>query len=342
MDKARPLISVIVPIFNSAAYLCSCFESILGQSEQNIELIAVDDCSTDNSLDVCKQFSERDSRVTVVANEKNIGQGLSRNKGIEISSGKFITFVDSDDTIDSRMYSTLLAAAETCDAQVARCGFRRVTAHDVSALEMNDDVPTRCLSGLELKRYLDGYYGMLPSESLSDAPSASPCTALYDGDIVRQRGIRFPSERLVRSEDLFFNIEASTCADRLALVDAPLYDYLVRPGSTTRTFSSPIGKCELLSKLAPEGDDYSLRLTRSYLTAIKEASIQLALSKQPLAQSVREVSNLEQRLCIKERLSSYPVDELPGRERVFAHAARLGLTLPEVLMGRIDVVRRVL
>lgn len=340
MGDCKPLVSVIVPVYNSSGYLKQCLESILGQCEPDIELIVVDDCSTDGSLDIARWFSERDSRVVVVANEENIGQGLSRNKGIELSRGKFIAFVDSDDTIDSRMYEILLSSAMEYGAQMVRCGFRRVSSLDISAVDLSEGVYSRCLCEEELKHYLDGYFGMLPSQSLSEAPSMSPCTALYDGDTVRRRGIRFPSERVVRSEDLFFNLEVSACAEKLVLVDAPLYNYLVRPGSTTRTYSSPVGKCELLEKCAPEGGEYSLRLTRSHLTAVKEASAQLALSGCSISRSVREIRDLERRLCLKERLSAYPVGELPSREILFALAVRLGLGLAEALMGRLDIVRK--
>lgn len=340
MDNGRPLISVIVPVYNSSGYLKECIGSILGQSEPNIELIIVDDRSTDDSLDIARQFSECDPRVIIVANEENIGQGLSRNKGIELSRGRFITFVDSDDTIDSRMYALLLTAAAEYGAQMARCSFRRVTSLASPAVWLKGRIPTRCLVGNELKRYLDGYFGMLPSQALSDAPSMSPCTALYDGDAIRRKGIRFPSERIVRSEDLFFNIEASACVEKLVLVDAPLYNYLVRPGSTTRTYSSPIGKCELLEKYAPDGKEYSLRLTRSHLTAVKEASEQLALSGYSILESAREIRDLEKSLLLRDRLAAYPVCELPVRERLFALAARLGRGFGEALMGRLDIVRK--
>mgnify|MGYP004595552383 CR=1 FL=1 len=340
MGNSKPHISVIVPVYNSSDYLEECLGSILGQSEPNIELIVVDDCSTDDSLNIARRFSELDSRVVVLANKENIGQGLSRNKGIELSRGSFITFVDSDDTIDPRMYSFLLSAAVEHGARMARCGFRRVASLDVPAVQLAADVPVRCLCGEELQDYLDGYFGMLPSQSLSEAPSMSPCTALYDGDAGRNTGIRFPSERVVRSEDLFFNIEVSACAEKMVLIDAPLYNYLVRPGSTTRTYSSPVGKCELLEKYAPDGEEYSLRLTRSYLTAVKEASMQLALSGRSISQSAQEIRDLEKRLHLKERLSAYPSVELPGRERLFALAAQLGLGFNEAIMGRLDIVRK--
>lgn len=340
MGESRPLISVIVPVYNSSDYLEECLGSILGQSVPDIELIVVDDCSTDDSINIVRRFSDQDPRVVIIANEQNIGQGLSRNKGIELSRGKFITFVDSDDTIDPRMYSLLLSAAAEHGAQIARCGFRRVTNLDVPAVDLTVDISVRCLCGGELKRYLDGYFGVLPSQSLNEAPSMSPCTALYDGDAVRRRGVRFPSERVVRSEDLFFNIEASACVEKLVLVDAPFYNYLVRPGSTTRTYSSPIGKCEMLEKYAPDGEEYVLRLTRSYLTAVKEASVQLALSGRSISQSAQEIRDLEKRLRLKNRLFAYPVGELPGRERLFALAARFGLGFSEALMGRLDIVRK--
>lgn len=334
-----PLISVVVPVYNAEHYLSKCIESVLNQTQKSLELILIDDCSTDGSFDLCRDAADHDERIVLLKNDRNIGQGLTRNRGIELSRGRFITFVDSDDTIDKRMYEILASMAVDNCAEIARCSFRRVRNHDENAFSVLPDANARCLFGQELSSYRDGYFGMLPDEALSDAPSASPCTALYDGDLIRAKGVRFPSERVVRSEDLFFNLQVSYAASRLVLTDLPLYNYLSRPGSTTKTYSSPLGKCRLLERLAPSGEEFDLRLTRSFLTAVKEACIQLASSGESLESSAQVIRNLEKDLELQSRLRRFPLNELPARERLFASAAAIGTGYIEASLGKLDQLR---
>ncbi len=95
----QPLVSVIIPTYNQEACIACCLESILTQSLRNLEVIIINDASTDNTLVLCEDYASKDSRVRVYSNEKNMGQGYSRNLALEISCGKYITYVDSDDYI---------------------------------------------------------------------------------------------------------------------------------------------------------------------------------------------------------------------------------------------------
>ncbi len=104
------LISVIVPVYNASKYLEECVGSILSQTYSNIEILLIDDGSSDNSLDVCCSFAKNDKRVRVF-HQENAGPGAARNKGIEEANGEWLAFVDSDDTISHRMYEDLLQIA---------------------------------------------------------------------------------------------------------------------------------------------------------------------------------------------------------------------------------------
>ena len=115
-----PLVSVVIPVYNAERYLSKCIESVLSQTQESLELILIDDCSTDGSYDLCREAADHDERIVLLKNDRNIGQGLTRNRGIELSRGRFITFVDSDDTIDKRMYEILVSMAEDNCAQSRR------------------------------------------------------------------------------------------------------------------------------------------------------------------------------------------------------------------------------
>jgi teichuronic acid biosynthesis glycosyltransferase TuaG len=97
LENENPLISVITPCYNSARYIGQTIESVLAQTYQNWEMIIVDDCSTDNSFQLAREYAEKDKRIRVYRQEQNSGAALARNKAIMESHGKYVAFLDSDD-----------------------------------------------------------------------------------------------------------------------------------------------------------------------------------------------------------------------------------------------------
>lgn len=336
---SKPFLSVIVPTYNVVRYIDRCISSILNQTFVDFELIIIDDCSTDGTLKKLYQVAERDQRIRLYENERNSGQGFSRNRGISLSLGKYITFVDSDDYLDSRMYEVLVNVLKDAVADIARCPFVHVLDEAPADEKPIEKYDTIIYEGDELARYRAGYFGPLPDESLSACPSASPVTALYSGGLIRDQGICFPADRSIRSEDLFFNIDAYSHAHRVVEINLPLYRYFIRPGSTSRSYSSPLGKCHLLSMKSPHDIEFKLRLVRSDLTAVKEASIQLAQIGESLFESARILRGLERDLGLADRLADYPIAKLPPRERMFAYAVRFASGIPEIIMAKIDRLR---
>lgn len=97
MTSQRPLVSVVIPAYNAEAYIAESLESILNQSYDNIEVLVIDDHSTDRTLDICKALALTDSRVRIISNEKNVGIGANRERGIQQSKGTYICWQDADD-----------------------------------------------------------------------------------------------------------------------------------------------------------------------------------------------------------------------------------------------------
>ena len=95
MSDKEPLISVIIPVYNSAKYISKCLNSVITQSFKDIEIICVDDASTDESLCIIKKYSQKDNRIKVFSNDTNMGAGCSRNLALENARGKYIYFLDS-------------------------------------------------------------------------------------------------------------------------------------------------------------------------------------------------------------------------------------------------------
>lgn len=119
-------ISVIVPVYNAELYLNQCVQSIVDQSYQKLEIILVDDGSSDNSGFLCDTWAKRDSRITVI-HKKNGGSAQARNVGLEYASGQYIGFVDSDDYLHPDMYQTLLYSLNHTHSDIAECGYHMVS-----------------------------------------------------------------------------------------------------------------------------------------------------------------------------------------------------------------------
>lgn len=116
-EKNSPLISVIIPIYNTEKYLAQCVDSVLNQTYQNYEIILVDDGSTDKSGKICDAYAEKDNRITVV-HKSNSGQSSARNAALDIAKGKYIYFLDSDDYIGDKLLEKLVKSAEEKNADV--------------------------------------------------------------------------------------------------------------------------------------------------------------------------------------------------------------------------------
>ena len=224
----RPKISVIVPIYNAELYLEQCIESVLNQTLRDIELLLIDDGSTDNSFLICEKYKKRDNRIQLYTN-KNVGQGLERNFGIKKSTGEYIAFLDSDDQYKENMLEKLYQRAIETNADMVSC--RIVDMHDGKIIKehpLNDKVLICCK---EIKA------AMADMISYEEKDGYSGCIAVWDSifkrDIIENEGIQFFSERDVYSEDLLFKLMFMTHAKKIAFCTETVYLYRVNDTSFT-------------------------------------------------------------------------------------------------------------
>ena len=214
-------ISVIVPIYNVQDYLEECLDSILRQDFSDYEVILVDDGSTDRSGTIAEEYAERGGERVRVVHQANGGLGAARNTGIELAQGDYLTFVDSDDTIEPNMLSRLYEKAMEIPtgADIVIGGFYTVTEANQVVEPILESLP--CDRDMTLETN---------PELLMIHPSA--CGKIYRRILFTETGIRYPSR--VWYEDIRTTPKVFTRASSFLYVDEPLYRYRLREGSITK------------------------------------------------------------------------------------------------------------
>lgn len=142
------LISIIIPVYNVEKYIGKCIDSLIKQKYDNLEIILIDDGSSDNSGEICDKYAKKDKRIKVI-HKKNSGQADSRNIGISKASGKYIGFVDSDDYIDKDYYNRLYKTLVKNNADVVTCKYQNVYNDDYRKEEIGNNIRETILDNQE-------------------------------------------------------------------------------------------------------------------------------------------------------------------------------------------------
>lgn len=195
-------VSIIIAIYNLEEYLRECLDSIINQTYTNIEIILVDDGSTDNSLQIMNEYSKKDSRIICIS-QKNMGPGMARNKGLEKATGKYISFVDGDDFIFPDFVKKLVSIIKDDDLY-SYCGISVNGENTFLSLEENSLFIRQCCYN-----------------------------KLYNAKFLKN--IRFKNYKF--AEDLLFNYQLSFLSSSISYIEEPLYFYRKRESSITSTWS---------------------------------------------------------------------------------------------------------
>lgn len=211
----KDLISIIIPVYNASQYLEQCVNSILHQTYTNLEIILIDDCSTDNSYKICKNFT--DNRIKVFHLNKNSGQSAARNLGLRKAQGTWITFVDNDDYIDCDMYQTLLDNAHKYETKISGCSHEIIT-HNRNKIKY----PKFIINGVNSsEKYLENAL-YRPAYSWINV-----WDKLYHCSLIKY--LIFPEGK--QCEDFFVNMKAFSHTKTFAFIDRPFYKWCRRSTS---------------------------------------------------------------------------------------------------------------
>ncbi len=259
-----PLISVIVPVYNVAKILERCINSIRQQIYPNLEIILVDDGSTDMSGTFCDVFAKQDQRIKVI-HQPNQGLSMARNAGLKLATGKWVTFVDSDDTIHPDMIDLLHRLCYQNKTKMSICGFYEVKAEGTGSLKPHQPSQERVLTTVECLK------AMLCEEGFS----MSAWGKLYARELFDL--VEFPPHRLY--EDVGTTYKLVLQCDHIAVSNAEYYNYYQTPGSITQQ-SFNLKKLDLIDLTDQMCDD---------IIAWSQTSVQPATPSSDLTQSSTSV-----------------------------------------------------
>lgn len=220
-------VSVVIPVYNAEKYLFDCLNSLINQSFRDLEIICVDDCSTDNSLNILDYFSNKDNRIKVLYNSYKMGPGASRNKGIEIASGEYIQFLDSDDWLDEECIQKLYVQAKNNNLDVLM--FKLINYVQDDDIFYKDDYYSMTCA----ERYFDKCfnYETLPAYLVFKIPN-SPCNKLFKTSLIKDNDVKFP-EGLIHEDNPFF-FEVFFLAKKIMISDNYFYNRRIRSKSITQ------------------------------------------------------------------------------------------------------------
>lgn len=218
-------VSVIVPVYNVEKYLRQCLDSLVNQTLTDIEIICINDGSTDGSLAILEDYASKDKRIRLISQE-NQGQGVARNKGIELSSGEYIGFVDPDDWVEYGMFENLYKAAKVHNADLAEAMYSEY--YEYSGMTKIRKSPVN----LPQDKTFDW---KINKDYLFKSSILAVWNKIYKKTFVNQHKIRFAEAKL--AEDHIFTLKSKVLAEKINFINKPYYNYRVRRDSAVNSIS---------------------------------------------------------------------------------------------------------
>lgn len=311
-------LSVIVPVYNVENSLAKCIDSIKNQTFTDLEIILINDGSTDNSGKTCDDYAKNDSRIKVI-HQKNSGVSAARNTGIKISTGDYLTFVDSDDWLEMDMYEEMCKIVQKeSDIDIIMCDFKNIKNNSV--VQISADIRKGFYSKQEIIAEL--YPTLLVTENFGRIPIVSVWSCLFKSILLKNKNINF-NEKLLYSEDYLFMAEVMVNAKSFYYLKGNyFYNYLQYEDSRSKKFQ-PIWWENLLylnlqlEKLLQNCNDYNftrqlnLQLLHSALFVLNSIykndlmTFQQKLTAIKLILNTPELQNTFSNLTFKKQLITH-------------------------------------
>ena len=334
------LVSVILPVYNVEKYLDECYKTVKNQTYENIEIIFVDDGSTDSSGKKCDEYAQNDKRIKVI-HKKNAGLGMARNSGLDIATGDYVVFVDSDDFIAENMIEKLMISVQEYDADTVYCSSVRYYGDGNSIIWRNKYDNAVFEKEDILQNVLLEMIASSPDEKEDQYIAMSVWHAIFSMQVIRGNNIRFHSEREFTSEDIIFDIDYLQCSNRVAFIPDSLYYYRLNKNSLSKKYNPDRFQKEKilyreivckLEKILPEAT-FIARVNRMFLGRVR-GNIMLACTDTH-ENKLGRIKVIVEDEEVRQAIRCYPYNKNPIRQRVFNFCIDKRLILLLFIMGYI-------
>ena len=346
----QPKVSIIVPVYNAEKYLERCINSLKHQTLEDIEIILADDSSTDSSLEICEKARTEDSRIKVI-HKANEGAGMARNAALEIATGEYIGFLDSDDFVERDMFETLYNKAIQYNSDLIMSGVLFIDGNMFSkdgecVRKIYFDKDTHFETKEDLKKLRMGIVGALPEDADDSKYGMSIWKNLFRHDIIKKNNIVFESEREMLSEDALFMIDYISCIKKATGIREAFYNYCRNEDSISKSYKKDrfekslvfVNEVEKRFRKDIKPEEYQIYIDRFWQAMCRVLCSQEIMYatdnrvKYPLLKKKLKAV-CTHGLTVKT-LKSYPLGTLPIKQRVFAYGMKYKLYfLLKVLVG---------
>lgn len=340
-------VSVIVAIYNVEKYLERCLESLINQRLRELEIILIDDGSTDDSPEICDKYAEKDNRIIVV-HKKNQGLGMARNSGLELAKGEYVVFVDSDDFIEKNAYWEMYEAISSENAEMLITNYYEYDTKNDTIKELRTIHNSKIAMDEQVKKIACQMVGANPLDREADDIGMSVWKNMYSRKFIEENHIRFCSEREYVSEDAIFQLMIIPKMKKILLSTNCYYYYCNNERqSLSSTFRE--SKFEEYKKLYKK--EYELLqkeeiinngkyyIATTFLGNIRSYIKQLAVSQYTMKKKKDLVRKIHEDIVVQEVLNWYPYEKTSFKQRLFSVALKKRNTNLVLLFGKLQGMR---
>lgn len=337
-NVSQPKVSIIVPVYNAEKYLDRCVSSLQNQTLDDIEIILVDDSSTDSSLELCKKMAESDPRIKVL-HKVNEGAGKARNEALKIAKGDYIGFSDSDDFVEPDMFEVLYEKAIEHGSDLVMSGVRFVDGSIFSSKgeciqKQYFDKDTHFDTKEALKELKMGIVGAPVGDEDDSKYGMSIWKNLFKREIILRSGITFQSEREMLSEDALFMIDYISCINKATGINRAFYNYCRNDESISKSYKKDrfekslvfVSEVEKRFKNDIDEKDYLIYIGRFWQAMCRVICTQEIMHAKDNGIKYGRLRQRLKAICTHDlsvnTFKSYPLDSLPLKQRIFAYAMK--------------------
>ena len=346
----QPKVSIIIPVFNVEQYLERCLKSLTNQTLKDIEIILVDDSSSDNSLSICKDFAKKDNRIKVIHKE-NEGAGKARNAALKVATGEYIGFVDSDDFVAPDMFQVLYEKALQYNSDLVMSGVLFVDGNMFSSTgecvrKDYFEKDTHYETEEQLKELRMGIIGSKPQDEDDSKYGMSIWKNLFRHSIIKENNLFFQSEREILSEDALFMIDFISCIKKATGINEAFYSYCRNGESISKSYKKDrfqkslvfVNEAQKRFSRDIQKEEYQIYIYRFWQAMCRVLCSQEIMFSKSNGLNYKGLKSRLKDICshplTREVFKIYPISTLPLKQRIFAYCMKFRLYLfLKILVG---------